>query len=74
MNINIRDGFVHLRDGDWFLTIEEAHGPCFVVARSLSALQAKAKRLRKRYLVNTTAWQQIGTSADAYTKPHRNCV
>jgi hypothetical protein len=74
MQINIRDGFVHLRDGDWFLTLEEAHGPSFVVARSLGALQVKARRLRKRYLVNTTAWQQIGTEANAYTKPHRNCL
>jgi hypothetical protein len=72
MQINIRDGYVHLRNGDWFLTIEEAHGPSFVVARSLGALQAKAKRLRKRYLVNTTAWQQIGARPDAYTKPHHN--
>jgi hypothetical protein len=71
--ISIRTGYVHLRNGDLFLTLDNACEPSFVVARNLRTLMAKAELLRKRgYEVGTTAWQQIGTGDDAYTKSYCN--
>jgi len=71
--INIRTGYVHLRNGDLFLTLDNACEPSFVVARNLRTLLAKAELLRKRgYEVGTTAWQQIGTGDDAYTNSYYN--
>lgn len=71
--INIRDGYVHLRNGDFFLTVDGECAPSFVVARNLCTLMAKAELLRKRgYDVGRTAWQQIGSGADSYTKSYHN--
>ena len=71
--IGIRTGYVHLRNGDLFLTLDNAGEPSFVVARDLRTLMVKAELLRKRgYEVGTTAWQQIGTGEDSYTKSYFN--
>jgi hypothetical protein len=44
MKTNIRTGYVHLRTGDWFATVDGDCEPAFVVARSLTALAEKARR------------------------------
>lgn len=75
MKTTIRTGYVHLRNGDWFATVDGDCEPAFIVARSLTALAQKARHLRNRgYDVGATAWRQIGTGTDAYTKPHNNAI
>jgi hypothetical protein len=75
MKTNIRTGYVHLRNGDWFATVDGDCEPAFVVARSLKALTEKARRLRNDgHEIGTTAWEQIGTGSNAYTKPHARAV
>lgn len=75
MKVTIRTGYVQLRNGDWFATVDGCREPAFVVARSLITLIDKARYLRNRgYDVGTTAWEQIGHWQDAYTKPHHGCT
>lgn len=75
MKTNIRTGYVQLRNGDWFATVDGIGEPAFVVARSLTSLAKKAQLLRDRdYEVGTVAWQQIGHWQDSYTKPHYNAI